>query len=172
MTRTGNRWVVVGPDNFAEYLEQIQELQQAKLREVNQRIQERLKTIVRAGRLQRYVRSYGYFSDYLHLELPVTNIGSDTITLVAARLHNVASRPATDNDTWLLFSGLLLPGRSARAAKTLDYNRFIDWHVSLRYSDGLVPEVFAVYLRGNAPADTISTFASWNEYAQRAVRGR
>jgi hypothetical protein len=172
MARTGDRWVVVGPDNFAEYLEEIQELQQAKLREANQHVQEQLRRIVRAGELQRYVRSYGYFSDYLHLELPITNIGKDTIALVAARVHNVSGRPASDNDTWLLFSGSLLPGRSARAVRSIDYNRFIDWHVSLRYSDALVPEVFAVYLEGSAPSDTISTFDTWNEYALRTTRRR
>lgn len=60
MERSGDHWKITRPDNLSDYLDQIDQLQAARLAEENLAIRNRIQRALKIGPLTRAVRSYSY----------------------------------------------------------------------------------------------------------------
>jgi hypothetical protein len=166
LERGPEAWRIVAPDNLRDYLQTVDGLQQRRLAEVNRRMRQRLNAAVEVGEVRRGIRTYEYYSDDVVLSARVRNIGKDTIDVVLLTL--VADEAPIDRgDMALGLTSPIPPGEEATAQRTLDYNRFIDWHRTLRYSDRLRAEPWAIITRRGAQRDTLWEYGSWSEYTER-----
>lgn len=166
MERHGNRWKFVAPDNLADYLSDISLLQEKHLTAANQAVRESLAEMVQMGGLKRRVREYRYASDDLILELQVENLSTDTIKAVIIELYGPDGKIEGDAVS-LGYLGNLLPGAKGTARRVIDYNRFIDRHVTLRYSNSLEPRILGVVVRRGDEEEMVVGYANWAEYLER-----
>ena len=159
-------WRIVAPDNLRDYLQTVDGLQQLRLTDVNRRIREKLNAAVEVGEVTRGIRTYEYYSDDVVLSARVRNIGRDTINAVLFTLY-ADETPIDRTDIALTLTTPIPPSAEATAQRTLDYNRFIDWHRTIRYSSRLRAEPWAVITGRGAQRDTLWEYSSWSEYAER-----
>lgn len=166
LERGPDRWRVVAPDNLRDYLETVENLEHRRLAEVNHERHERMMATVSVGPVQRTIRTYEWYSDDVILSARVRNTGRDTVTAVLLTLY-ADGRALGKSDISLGTITPIPPGESATAIRVLDYNRFIDWHVRVRYADRLRAEPWAIITRRGAVQDTLTEYGSWAEYASR-----
>lgn len=161
LERSDRRWRVTGFDNLDSYLAEVSELQELKLDEVNMRNRKVLDYIVKAGEPRRRMRGRSY-NQYLEVRVPVTNLSNDTITTVLVFLTGLEG--TKQNQALVLENPPLPPGKTENVWTIVDYNRFIDWHTQLRFSESLAPEIWFVTQETGGEEYSEQMYITWEEY--------
>lgn len=153
MEKQDDRWQVTEPYDFGRLLRAISERKDSLLARANRTMQAEADSIMEFGELRRRTSApCAYCSDDLHVELPVTNTTDQPLSLVSVVLE-YGGEPLDDGDFSLISLREIAPGETRTLERSVDYNKFLDWHETLRYGS-LTPRADMILIR---PPDSPGT---------------
>lgn len=146
----GERWRIVAPENVLHYAEQLAAVEELRLTATNDSVLRRFAQHIRTGELRRTVEEYD--NDWLSLSMPVENIGPKPIEAAVFRVYSPAGALLSDDQYMIVRE--LAPGATGLAKLLIDYNRYVDSHASLRFTDGIIARPWYILF---GPGDMLAT---------------
>lgn len=161
MIKQNKRWIVNSFDNLDKYLRDLKKLKEDRLLEVNNEIKKQMYSLIELGKISRRTEFLGWYSEYIHLNLPFKNISNYTITGLIIELVDIKCSDL--GDRILTSFKDINPFETGIADKTFRYNEYIGCHTSLRYNK-LVPLIMYIkYIDGN-DQKVLMSYESWDDY--------
>lgn len=176
LVKRDEAWTVVALDRVGDVLVNIRDQRKRILDDYNARVLERLDEMLEVGPVRRSMTSDYYgINTWVTLRSAVTN-RSDTPVEKMFFYTRSADGALDDDITYVELgdNGPVAPGKTATVTEIINYNRFIDWHATVRFGDleRLKPQpIYAVRITATGK-DTVQRAATWYEYARRELHRR
>jgi hypothetical protein len=167
MDRGEDGWRVVGFDNLREYLDESDRVHQAVVAMANQAMDRRIAKAVKIGSPGVRIEPGLYGAEVMYIDVPVRNVGPDTVTSVHLVLEQYGR--VIDPDARLHLYENVAPGESATATAMLVYKGYVDWHSAVRYGT-VAPRVASMMVARNGALVSLDRISGWEEYAEKVSR--
>lgn len=166
LDRGEDGWRVVGFDNLREYLDDSDRVHQGVVAAANQAIERRMAKAVSLGTLAVRIEPGMYGAEVMYVEVPVRNVGTDTVTSVRLALEQYGQVLDDPNAGLQLYQDLA-PGESATATTMLVYNGYVEWQFGVRYGT-VAPRLHQVVVARGGTPEYLEKLSGWEEYVERA----
>jgi hypothetical protein len=165
LDRGEDGWRVVGFDNLREYLDESDRVHQAVVAANNRMIERRIAKAVNIGSPAVRIEPGLYGAEVMYIDVPVRNVGPDTVTTVDLVLEQYGQVIDDFNARLHLYENVA-PGESATATTMLVYNGYLEWHSAVRYGT-VTPRVVTVMYARNGRLNSLEKVSGWEEYAEK-----
>lgn len=167
MDRGGDGWRVVGFDNLREYLDESDRVHDAVLAAENRAIERRMAGAVQVGAAAVRIEPGLYGAEVMYVEVPVRNVGRDTVMSVDLVLEQFGRAVGDDALNPEIVYQPVAPGETRTASAMVVYSYYNAWHSMVRYG-AVRPRVAQVLVTRKGSREYLEKLSGWEEYVDRA----